>query len=82
MYLEKRGEGFHHICYEVDDISAAVVSLKALGIDIIGEPRPGIEGLSVFPYPCGTHEVLLELVEKGKLHKGCWLLTCLRNMED
>jgi methylmalonyl-CoA epimerase len=65
-FLEKRGEGFHHICYEVDDISAAVASLKASGIDIIGEPRPGAEGMSVFLHPRGTHGVLVELVEKDE----------------
>jgi methylmalonyl-CoA epimerase len=63
-FLEKRGEGFHHICYEVDDINAAVSSLKASGIDIIGEPKPGAEGMSIFLHPRGTHGVLVELVEK------------------
>lgn len=65
-FLEKRGEGFHHICYEVDDINAAISSLKASGIDIIGEPRPGAEGMSVFLHPGMTHGVLVELVEKDK----------------
>ena len=63
-FLEKRGEGIHHICYEVDDIQAEVKSLKAKGIEIIGEPRPGAEGMSVFLHPKGTCGVLMELVEK------------------
>ncbi len=63
-FLEKRGEGIHHICYEVDDINAEVSSLKAKGIEIIGEPKPGAEGMSVFLHPRGTHGVLVELVEK------------------
>lgn len=63
-FLEKRGEGIHHICYEVDDINAEVDSLKAKGIDVLGEPRPGAEGMSVFLHPRGTHGVLVELVEK------------------
>jgi methylmalonyl-CoA epimerase len=63
-FLEKRGEGFHHICYEVDDINAEVESLKAKGIEIIGEPTEGIEGLAVFLHPRGTHGILVELVEK------------------
>jgi methylmalonyl-CoA/ethylmalonyl-CoA epimerase len=63
-FLEKRGEGIHHICYEVDDINAEVTSLKAKGIEIIGEPKPGAEGKSVFLHPRGTHGVLVELVEK------------------
>jgi len=63
-FLEKRGEGFHHICYEVDDINAEISSLKAAGMEILGEPRPGAEGMSVFLHPRGTHGVLVELVEK------------------
>jgi methylmalonyl-CoA epimerase len=65
-FLEKRGEGFHHICYEVDDIHAAVSSLKASGLDVLGEPKPGAEGMSVFLHPRGTHGVLVEFVEKEK----------------
>lgn len=65
-FLEKRGEGFHHICYEVDDIQAAVTSLKASGLDVLGEPKPGAEGMSVFLHPRGTHGVLVEFVEKNE----------------
>jgi len=63
-FLEKRGEGFHHICYDVDDIDAAVVSLKESGMDVLGEPKPGAEGKSVFLHPRGAFGVLVELVEK------------------
>jgi methylmalonyl-CoA epimerase len=63
-FLEKRGEGIHHICYEVEDINRELESLRKKGISIIGEPKPGAEGLSVFLHPRGTHGVLIELVEK------------------
>ena len=63
-FLEKRGEGFHHICYEVNDINAEISSLKAAGVEVLGEPKPGAEGMSVFLHPRGTHGVLVELVEK------------------
>ena len=63
-FLEKRGEGIHHICYEVDDINAEIESLKAKGIEALGKPTPGAEGLSVFLHPKGTHGVLVELVQK------------------
>jgi len=63
-FLEKRGEGFHHICYEVDDINSEITSLKKTGIEVLGEPKPGAEGMSVFLHPRGTHGVLFELVEK------------------
>ena len=65
-FLEKRGEGFHHICYEVDNINAEIASLKSKGMDVLGEPRPGAEGMSVFLHPRGTHGVLVELVDKKK----------------
>jgi methylmalonyl-CoA epimerase len=63
-FLEKRGEGFHHICYEVEDINAEIASLKAAGIEVLGEVKPGVEGMSVFLHPQGTQGVLVELVEK------------------
>lgn len=63
-FLEKHGEGFHHICYEVEDIHKAVSSLKASGMEVLGEPKPGAEGLSVFLHPRGTFGVLVEFVEK------------------
>jgi methylmalonyl-CoA epimerase len=63
-FVEKRGEGFHHICYEVDNIRAEVESLATKGIEVIGEPEEGIEGLSIFLHPRGTHGMLVELVEK------------------
>lgn len=65
-FLEKRGEGFHHICYEVDDIKAEIASLKVSGMEVLSEPKPGAEGMSVFLHPRGTHGVLVELVEKKK----------------
>jgi len=63
-FLEKHGEGFHHICYEVDDINAEIASIKAAGLEVLGDPKPGAEGMSVFLHPRGTHGVLVELVEK------------------
>jgi methylmalonyl-CoA/ethylmalonyl-CoA epimerase len=65
-FLEKHGQGFHHICYEVEDILAAVSALKASGMDVLGEPKPGAEGLSVFLHPRGTYGVLVEFVEKDE----------------
>lgn len=65
-FLEKHGEGFHHICYEVNNIHEEAASLRAEGMEILGEPKPGAEGLSVFLHPKKTHGVLVELVEKTK----------------
>lgn len=64
-FLQKRGEGFHHICYEVEDIHAAVQTVKSKGLEVLGEPMPGAEGLSVFLHPRGTQGVLVEFVQKN-----------------
>jgi len=63
-FLKKQGEGIHHICYHVDDIAAEVENLKNRGMEVLGSPKPGAEGLSVFLHPRGTHGVLTELVQK------------------
>jgi methylmalonyl-CoA/ethylmalonyl-CoA epimerase len=63
-FIEKRGEGIHHICVQVDDIEAALAQLKANGVPLIDqEPRAGAHGRVAFVHPKGTHGVLLELVE-------------------
>ncbi len=63
-FLEKRGEGVHHICLEVDDIAVALDRLKDQGVPLIDEvPRPGAHGLVAFIHPKGAHGVLIELIE-------------------
>lgn len=67
-YLEKRGEGLHHICVEVEDIEAAMAALRAVGAPLIDQaPKPGAGGARVaFVHPKGTHGVLTELREGPK----------------
>lgn len=65
-YLEKHGEGIHHICIEVGDIEAALARLKAYDVQLIDqEPRQGAHGRVAFVHPKGAHGVLIELVEHG-----------------
>ena len=65
-FLEKRGEGMHHVCMEVDDIRASLAELKSQGVELIDEePREGLAGTIVFLHPAALHGVLVELVEKG-----------------
>jgi methylmalonyl-CoA epimerase len=65
-YLEKRGEGIHHICIEVEDIEAALSRLRDHGVQLIDQqPRQGAHGQVAFIHPKGTHGVLLELIEHG-----------------
>ena len=65
-FIEKRGEGVHHICFEVDDIGAALADFAAQGAKLIDEkPRPGAGGhLVAFVHPSSTHGVLVELKQK------------------
>ena len=64
-YLDKNGEGIHHIAFEVDDIYQAVAELKEKGIKLIDEtPRSGAHGMTIaFMHPKATHGILMELVQ-------------------
>jgi methylmalonyl-CoA epimerase len=63
-FLEKHGEGVHHICIEVEDLDEALGRLKASGVVLIDEvPRRGAHGQVAFVHPRGAHGVLVELVE-------------------
>lgn len=62
-YVAKRGPGVHHITLRVDDIAAALATLKQKGVRLIDEtPRPGAHGsLVAFIHPSAAHGVLVEL---------------------
>jgi methylmalonyl-CoA epimerase len=65
-YLEKRGEGIHHVGYRVDDCAVALEAVKASGGRVIDEqPRPGSRGTTVaFVHPKGAFGTLIELVQE------------------
>lgn len=65
-FLEKRGEGIHHVALGVDDVAAALAKLKAEGAKLIDEaPRKGAGGaLIAFVHPKSTGGVLLELCQR------------------
>ncbi len=64
-FLEKRGEGLHHLCLEVEDIDEALAELTAAGAAVLdATPRPTAEGLGIFLHPKGAGGVLLELVQR------------------
>jgi methylmalonyl-CoA/ethylmalonyl-CoA epimerase len=66
-FLEKRGEGLHHVCFEVEDIEAALQDLADKGIRPINQqPRQGAHGRVAFLHPKSTHGVLIELIEKPR----------------
>jgi methylmalonyl-CoA/ethylmalonyl-CoA epimerase len=65
-FLEKRGEGIHHIAVKIRGIEAALEKLRDSGVVLVDEkPRPDAEGKKIaFVHPKSTKGVLLELVEK------------------
>ena len=66
-YLENRGAGLHHVCFEVESINKAIKELKDLNIQVLSsEPTIGAEGYKVvFIHPKSTGGVLVELAEKS-----------------
>jgi methylmalonyl-CoA/ethylmalonyl-CoA epimerase len=66
-FIEKRGEGIHHLCFRVDDIEAQLAALQAKGYRLINEaPVPGAHGCRVaFLHPSAGNGVLIELSEKS-----------------
>jgi methylmalonyl-CoA/ethylmalonyl-CoA epimerase len=65
-FLERRGEGLHHVGYRVDDCAQAVEAVRAAGGTLIDEvPRPGSRGTTVaFVHPKGAFGTLVELVQE------------------
>ena len=69
-FLDKRGEGLHHVAYRTDDIEGTLAKLKSDGVELIdAEPRVGIrQSLVAFLHPRATGGVLTELVEPAEEH--------------
>jgi LAO/AO transport system kinase len=66
-FLEKRGPGLHHVALRVPDLNAAVERLRASGVRLLNEPRPGAGGsLYVFIHPASTGGVLMELIQESE----------------
>jgi len=63
--LEKRGEGLHHITFEVDNVDKELSHLSGRGIELIDKKsRPGLEGMVAFIHPKSLRGVLVELCQK------------------
>lgn len=67
-FIEKKGEGVHHIAFEVEDIYAEMKRLKGEGFILLNEmPKPGADNkLVCFLHPKGTNGVLIELCQEIK----------------
>jgi methylmalonyl-CoA/ethylmalonyl-CoA epimerase len=63
-FLASKGEGFHHVCFEVDNLAETLLRLEIEGIELIDTaPRRGAEGPVAFIHPRSSHGVLVELIE-------------------
>jgi methylmalonyl-CoA/ethylmalonyl-CoA epimerase len=67
-YIEKRGEGIHHVAFDVEDIEAEIERLKSEGFRLISEsPKDGADNKRIaFLHPKSSHGVLIELCEEKK----------------
>lgn len=65
-FLEKKGEGIHHVAFQVENIEAALIELKEKGVRLIDEtPRYGAGGAKIaFIHPAATRGILVELCER------------------
>jgi methylmalonyl-CoA/ethylmalonyl-CoA epimerase len=63
-FLANKGEGFHHVCFEVADLTEELTRLGIEGVELIDSaPRKGAEGPVAFIHPRSCHGVLVELIE-------------------
>ena len=63
-FIERRGEGLHHLAFNVTDISGKLQTLQTLGVDLIDQtPREGLSGTIAFVHPMSVFGILTELVE-------------------
>ena len=61
-FLERRGEGLHHICFQTPDVGGELETLKQKGVELIDQkPRRGIAGMICFLHPKASRGVLVEL---------------------
>ena len=66
-FLERRGEGLHHICFETTDVAAELAATKAKGIALIDQaPRKGLAGMICFLHPKANNGVLIEYAQPGE----------------
>lgn len=69
-FLARRGEGSHHVCFAVPDITRTLEELRASGVRLIDEsPRQGVHGLVAFVHPQAAHGVMIELLQRDPAHQ-------------
>jgi methylmalonyl-CoA/ethylmalonyl-CoA epimerase len=70
-FLDSRGEGLHHVCFETTSLAQELVRLKSAGAELVDPvPRPGADGSVAFIHPRTLNGVLWELLERGAPEDG------------
>ncbi len=65
-FIERRGEGVHHICFEVENLQERLDALSEHGVQLIdAAPREGLSGMIAFIHPRATRGALIELVDQN-----------------
>jgi methylmalonyl-CoA epimerase len=63
-FIERRGEGIHHLALHVENVGTDLEALKARGVELVDQqPRPGLSGIIAFIHPRSVHGILTELVQ-------------------
>jgi methylmalonyl-CoA/ethylmalonyl-CoA epimerase len=63
-FIERRGEGLHHLAFNVSDVAKGLEEVKGQGLEVIDKaPREGLSGMIAFLHPRSTFGVLTELVQ-------------------
>ena len=63
-FLERKGEGLHHLCFETDDVARELDAARAKGVVLIDQhPRRGLAGMICFLHPKASHGVLIEYAQ-------------------
>jgi methylmalonyl-CoA/ethylmalonyl-CoA epimerase len=70
-FLEKRGPGFHHVAFEVEDLPEALEEVEGRGLRVLGDPKPGIHGGRIsFLHPKDTQGTMVELCDDKEFKGG------------
>lgn len=70
-FLERKGEGLHHICFQTADVDAELEVLKAKGVELVDQKaRGGLAGMICFLHPKASRGVLVELATPMDIYKG------------
>jgi methylmalonyl-CoA/ethylmalonyl-CoA epimerase len=70
-FLERKGEGLHHICFQTPDVDGDLEALKAKGVELVDQAsRVGLAGMICFLHPKASRGVLVELATPMDMYKG------------